>query len=62
MPDTAQPQTEPLTLQTFHSELLSLRQRVEDLEDLHDFHEAITANAGRPLVAWEQAKQDLDVE
>jgi hypothetical protein len=39
-----------------------LESRVEDLEDLRDLERAITENAGRPLVAWEKAKAELDLE
>ena len=52
---------EPLTLESLHRELLALRHRVEDLEDLHDLEDAIKENAGKPLIPWEQAKADLDL-
>jgi len=39
-----------------------LQARVEDLEDLRDLEDAITENAGRPLVPWEQAKRELELE
>ena len=39
-----------------------LQQRVEDLEDLRDLEEAIAENAGKPLMPWEQAKSELDLE
>ena len=35
-----------------------LQARVEDLEDLHDLEEAITENAGKPLMPWEQAEAE----
>ena len=53
---------EPLTLEQLYRELQSLRQRVEDLEDLRDLEEAIAENADAPLISWEQAKADLDLE
>ena len=32
------------------------------LEDLRDLEEAITENAGKPLVLWEQVKAELDLD
>ncbi len=42
--------------------VVKLQSRVEDLEDLRDLEEAIVDNAGKPLLAWDQAKADLDLE
>ena len=42
--------------------LARLQERVEDLEDLRDLEAAIAENAGKPLVPWEQAKSELDLE
>jgi hypothetical protein len=53
---------EPLTLEKVYRELQILRERQEDLEDLHDLEEAIADNAGKPLIAWEEAKKDLDLD
>jgi len=39
-----------------------LEERVEELEDLRDLEQAITENAGRPLIPWEQAKAELDID
>jgi hypothetical protein len=39
-----------------------LQERVEDLEDLRDLQTAITENSGEPLIPWEQAKADLELE
>lgn len=39
-----------------------LEERIEDLEDLRDLEQAITENGGRPLVPWEKAKADLDLD
>ena len=39
-----------------------LQRRLEDLEDLRDLEEAIAENGGRPLVSWEQAKAELELE
>lgn len=54
--------SEPLTLERVYRELESLRQRVEDLEDLRDLEKAIVENAGKPLIAWDEAKRELDLE
>jgi hypothetical protein len=39
-----------------------LQQRVEDLEDLRDLEAAITENAGKPLIPWDQVKAELELE
>jgi hypothetical protein len=39
-----------------------LEERVEDLEDLRDLEQAIAENAGKPLIPWEEAKKDLDLD
>ncbi|HYV00164.1 MAG TPA: hypothetical protein VE977_15145 [Pyrinomonadaceae bacterium] len=48
-----------LTLQALHRELLELRQRVEELEDLRELNQAIERNGAKPLVPWAKAKQEL---
>jgi len=49
----------PLTVRKLHSELLRLRRRVEDLEDLRDLNAAIGRNAGKPGVPWKEVKKEL---
>ena len=39
-----------------------LQQRVEDLEDLRDLALAIQENAGKPLIPWNRAKAELDLD
>ncbi len=39
-----------------------LEQRVEDLEDLRDLEQAIADNGNAPLIPWEDAKRDLDLD
>lgn len=39
-----------------------LEHRVEDLEDLRELEQAIAENANRPLIPWEQAKQQLELD
>jgi hypothetical protein len=39
-----------------------LQQRVEDLEDLRDLQAAIAENGQEPLIPWEQAKAELDLD
>jgi hypothetical protein len=51
MTETILPET--ATLCQVAEELLRLRQRVEDLEDLRDLNAAIERNAGRPGSPWE---------
>jgi hypothetical protein len=39
-----------------------LQERVEDLEDLRDLQAAIAENGNEPLIPWEQAKAELELE
>ena len=39
-----------------------LQARVEDLEDLRDLKAAIAENGGQPLLPWEKARAELDLE
>jgi hypothetical protein len=55
-------QPEPLTLEFVYRELRALRERVEDLEDLRDLEEAIAENGNEPLLVWDEAKKDLDLD
>jgi len=49
-------------LQTLQRTVARLEQRVEDLEDLREFEQAISENAGKPLVPWDQAKLELGLK
>ena len=51
-----------LTLETIYSEMLRLRERVEDLEDLRELNAAIARNGKKKLVTWDSAKRLLDLE
>ena len=51
-----------LTLQSVHEEMLRLRERVEDLEDLRELNAAIARNGKKKLVAWDSARRLLDLE
>ena len=51
-----------LTLETVYSEMLRLRERVEDLEDLRELNAAIVRNGKKKLVAWDSAKRALGLE
>jgi len=48
-----------LTLEALRRELVELRQRVEDLEDLRELNQAIERNGNKPLVRWAKAKKEL---
>jgi cell division protein FtsB len=48
-----------VTLRRLSDELVRLRRRVEDLEDLRDLNEAIARNKGKPGIPWEQAKREI---
>jgi hypothetical protein len=39
-----------------------LQERVEDLEDLRDLQAAIAENRNEPLIPWEQAKVELELD
>jgi hypothetical protein len=39
-----------------------LQERVEDLEDLRDLQAAIAENGNEPLIPWEQAKTELELD
>jgi hypothetical protein len=39
-----------------------LQERIENLEDLRDLHAAIAENGNKPLIPWEQAKAELDLQ
>jgi len=45
-----------MTLQAVYDEMLRLRERVEDLEDLRELNAAIARNGKKKLVAWDSAK------
>ena len=47
------------SLHRLSAELARLRARVSDLEDLCDLNAAITRNAGKPGIPWDQVKKDL---
>jgi hypothetical protein len=51
-----------LTLQSIYEEMLRLRERVEDLEDLRELNAAIARNGKKKLVAWNAARRLLDLE
>lgn len=61
MSNSVQEPDEP-TLRELASELASLRERVDDLEDLRDLLAAERAAGDRPGVPWEQAKKELGLE
>ena len=39
-----------------------LQERVENLEDLWDLQAAIAENGSEPLIPWDQAKAQLDLD
>lgn len=39
-----------------------LQERVEELEDLRDLQAAIAENGNEPLIPWEQAKAELELD
>ena len=49
-------------IETLNQAVARLQERVEDLEDLRDLEAAIAENAGKPLIPWEQAKTELELD
>ena len=49
-------------IETLAKTVERLQVRVEDLEDLRDLQAAIVENGTEPLIPWEQAKADLDLD
>lgn len=45
-----------VTLRDLHAEVMRLRDRVEDLEDIRELNTAIERNKGKKLVPWSTAK------
>lgn len=58
----ARPRPSPPTLASLQRRLDRIQERVEDLEDLRSLESAIAENAGRPLIPWEQAKKELELD
>jgi len=56
--DLAQEAKEP-TIRELSAELARLRDRVEDLEDARELDAAIRRNGDKPLIPWEQAKEEF---
>ncbi len=48
-----------VTLRRLSAEVIRLRKRVEDLEDLRDLNEAIARNNGKPDTPWELLRKEL---
>ena len=57
-----QPQSPQPTVQELAAEMARLRERAEDLEDARSLDAAIQRNGGQPLVAWAEAKKELELE
>ena len=49
------------TLESLAAEMRSLRERLEDMEDLMELRAAVERNAGKPGVPWEQVKKELEI-
>ena len=49
-------------IENLNQAVARLQQQVEDLEDLRDLEVAITENADKPLIPWEQLKTELELE
>jgi len=49
-------------LEQLRTTVSRLEHRIEDLEDLRDLEQAIAENDGKPLIPWEQAKAQIDLD
>jgi cell division protein FtsB len=49
------------TVQQLAAEVTRLRERVEDLEDARELDAAIGRNDEKPLIPWDQAKNELNL-
>ena len=49
-------------IETLNQAVARLQERVEDLEDLRDLEAAIAESAGKPLIPWERAKAELELD
>ncbi len=49
-------------IEALNQAVARLQKRVEDLEDLRDMEAAITENADKPLIPWDQVKAELELE
>lgn len=49
-------------IENLNQAVARLQERVEDLEDLRDLEVAITENANKLLIPWEQVKTELELE
>jgi cell division protein FtsB len=49
------------TVQQLAAEVTRLRERVEDLEDARELDRAIGRNGEKPLIPWDQAKNELNL-
>jgi hypothetical protein len=49
-------------IQRLANEVRGFRERVEDLEDAKELDAAIVRNGERPLVPWDQAKEELGLK
>jgi len=56
------PRPKKPTVAHLAAEVTNLRERVEDLEDLHDLNEAVRRNGSKPLIPWAKVKKQLDVD
>ena len=50
-----------VTLCRLSAEVMRLRKRVEDLEDLRDLNAAISRNEGKPETPWELVRKELEL-
>lgn len=50
------------SLKRMSAELVQLRARVDDLEDLRDLNAAIARNGGKRGIPWARAKKELGLD
>jgi hypothetical protein len=50
------------TLESLATEMRRLQERIEDMEDLIELRLAVDRNAGKPGIAWDKAKAELELD
>ena len=49
-------------MQMLERSVQQLQERIERLEDMRDLQAAVAENANAPLISWDNARRDLELE
>ena len=50
------------TIKCLAAEIMALKARVEDLEDIRDLEIAIAENGDKPLTDWKTVREELEIK